>query len=100
MTYLRSEANGELSLTVYLQPRAAKNEVVGVHDGEALKIRLTAPPVEGQANKAAIAFLAKFLHLPKAAIRLQSGQQSRSKRFILTGLTLAEAERLIANSLP
>ena len=70
-------ANGYL-LNVYVQPRAAKNAVAGIH-GQALKIRLTAPPVDGAANKMCLQFLAKQLKVPKAALQFESGHSSRNK---------------------
>ncbi len=72
-----------LVLSVRVQPKASRNAIRGVH-GEALKIALTAPPVEGAANKALIAFLAKSLHIPKASIEILSGHTSRSKRLLLS----------------
>ncbi len=71
-----------LVLSVRVQPKASKNAVRGVH-GEALKIALTAPPVEGAANKALIAFMAECLEIPKASVAILSGQTSRSKRLLL-----------------
>ena len=69
-------------LSVFVQPRAAKNEVAGLH-GEAVKLRLTAPPVEGAANKACIAFLAKALGLPKSALEIVAGQTGRHKQILV-----------------
>ncbi len=71
-----------LVLNVRVQPKASKNAIRGVH-GEALKIALTAPPVEGAANKALIAFVAKCLGIPKASVTILSGQTSRNKRLLL-----------------
>lgn len=66
------------TLTLHIQPGAKKTEVSGTH-GDALKIRLAAPPVDGKANSALIAFVAERLGLPKASIRLISGLSSRRK---------------------
>ena len=71
-----------LVLSVRVQPKASKNAIRGVH-GEALKIALTAPPVEGAANKSLIAFVAKCLGIPKASVEILSGQTSRNKRLLL-----------------
>lgn len=65
-------------LTVHVQPGARKTEIVGPH-GDALKIRLAAPPVDGKANAALIEFIAERLSLPKSAIGLIGGQTSRRK---------------------
>ncbi len=69
---------------VYVQPRASRNEVVGPHNG-ALKVKLTAPPVDGAANKMCIAFLAKALGVPKSAVKIIAGQTSRSKTVLVRG---------------
>ncbi len=76
-----------LLLQVYVQPKAKKDEIVGLH-GEALKIRLTAPPVEGKANEALRKFLAKLLKIPKSAVKIVSGTTSRQKGVYLEGLDL------------
>ncbi len=72
-----------LLLSVRVQPKASRNAIQGVH-GEALKIALTAPPVDGAANKACIAFMAKKLGVAKSAVAILSGQTSRSKRLLLS----------------
>ncbi|HKY70732.1 MAG TPA: DUF167 domain-containing protein [Nitrospira sp.] len=73
-------------LTVHVQPKAAHTACVGIH-GEALKIRLAAPPVGGAANRELIRFLADELSLPTAAVHLESGEGSRRKRVRLEGTT-------------
>ena len=94
MTWLRSHDDGAL-LSLHIQPGAKKTEVGGLH-AEALKIRLAAPPVDGKANDALVAFLAKTLGLPKSRLTLVSGLASRSKRVAIAGVTIAEVvEKLI-----
>lgn len=90
MPYLRALPDGTLLLRLLVQPRASKNELAGVHN-DALKLRLTTPPVEGRANQAVIAFLAKRLHLPKSALTIKSGQQSREKQVVISGCSEASA---------
>jgi uncharacterized protein (TIGR00251 family) len=85
MSYLQIRPDGALLLSLYVQPRASRNELAGRH-GDALKLRLTSPPVDGKANKAVIAFLAKLFKVPKSAIVITSGLQSRSKKVLLSGL--------------
>ncbi len=85
-----------LVLSVRVQPKASKNAIRGVH-GEALKISLTAPPVDGAANKACIAFLAKKLALAKSDVVLLSGQTSRNKRLLLKLEPGRDFERLRAD---
>ena len=75
---LQALADGSLLLRLHVQPRAAHNQVAGLQ-GDALKLRLTSPPVDGKANKAVIACLAELLDLPKSSLSLRSGLQSRSK---------------------
>ena len=75
---LQVTADGSLLLLLHVQPRAAHNQVAGLQ-GEALKLRLTSPPVDGKANKAVIATLARLLDLPKSCLTLRSGLQSRTK---------------------
>lgn len=69
----------DLILTVRLQPRASRDEIVGPH-GDALKIRITAPPVEGKANTHLLKFLASAFDVPRANVTLVSGDIARSKR--------------------
>jgi uncharacterized protein len=73
-----------------VQPRASRNEIAGVH-GDALKIRLTSPPVDGAANEALVIFLTDLFAVPARAITIISGAQSRSKVVEITGISAAEA---------
>lgn len=84
-TFLREAPDGTV-LELQIQPRAARNEVVGVHVGS-LKIRLTAPPVEGEANQECLHFLAKVLGVPKTRLRLLQGHRSRRKSVLVTALS-------------
>lgn len=67
---------------MYIQPRASKNEIAGMH-GDALKIRLTAPPVGGAANKMCLKYMAKCLSVPVSRLEILSGQTSRTKHVLL-----------------
>lgn len=80
-------------LTLHIQPGAKKSEIVGQH-GEALKIRLAAPPVDGKANAALLAFLAKTLGLAKSDVRLKTGDTSRHKRVEVDVYAQDVAEKL------
>ena len=95
MPYLQTLADGTLLLSLYVQPRASRNELAGLH-GEALKLRLTTPPVDGKANKAVIAFLSKLFKIPKSDIIIKNGLQSRSKRLMLLGIDEISIRRLLA----
>ena len=89
-----TEAEGGVTFAVRVVPRASRNEIVGVH-GDALKVRLTAPPVEGRANEALIAFLAKRLGVRKSQVEIVAGATSRRKMIRVMGLLAQEVgERL------
>ena len=89
MSWLRGDAADVASvvLSLHIQPGAKKTE--GLH-GEALKIRLAAPPVDGKANDCLIAFLAATLDVPKSRVELVSGATSRAKRIRVCGIAAAE----------
>ena len=72
-------ADGDLILVCHLQPKASKSEFAGLH-GDALKIRIQAPPVEGKANTELIKFLAKQFGIAKSDVEIISGELNRHKR--------------------
>ena len=84
--WFRVAGDGRITLTLHIQPGAKKTAVVGRH-GDALKIRLAAPPVDGKANAALLEFIADTLGLPKAAVNLKSGHTSRRKVVEVDGAT-------------
>jgi len=94
MPYLQRQADGSILLSIYVQPKSHCNGIVGLH-GEAVKLRLTAPPVDGKANKAVIAFWAKSLQIPKSSITIKSGLQSRMKKILLNGADEQQVRRLV-----
>ncbi len=71
-----------LKFNIYVQPKSSRNQVVGLH-GDALKVKIKAPPVEGAANKMCIAVLAKLLNVPKSAVEILSGHNARIKRLLI-----------------
>ncbi len=79
--------------TVRVQPRASRSEIVGVH-GDAMKIRLSAPPVDGAANAALVELIAEVLGVGRRAVRIVSGESSRSKVVEVEGVTAAAVLRL------
>ena len=83
-----------VTFSVRVQPRASRDEVSGVIEG-ALKIRLHAPAVENRANEALCEFLAGLLKRPKSAVRILSGDRSRTKRIIVEGVTRQQVESLL-----
>ena len=84
------------NFAVRVQPRARKNAIMG-EIGDALKLALTAPPVEGRANEDCIEFMAELLKLPRSSVTIAAGQTSRNKVVRVRGLSAAEvADRLRA----
>jgi uncharacterized protein (TIGR00251 family) len=92
----RKQKQTEISatLSIRIQPRASKNGVVRMEDGS-LKIRLTAPPVDGAANEALVEFLSKTLSISKSAVEIVSGHASREKRVKISGMGEADVIRLL-----
>ena len=80
-------------LTLHIQPGAKKSEVVGLH-GDALKVRVASPPVDGKANEALVAFIADQLGLPKRAVQLVKGDTSRAKTVLVTASEIDPARLL------
>lgn len=81
-------------LTLHIQPRARTTEVAGRH-GDAIKIRLRAPPVDDAANRELIQFLADTLGIPRSAVTITAGRTSRSKTVAITGVTRAAVEKAL-----
>lgn len=88
-----------ITLKVRLQPRASRNGIDGVQ-GDALKLKVTAPPLEGRANKALKKLLAERLGIPPARIEIITGRRSREKLVRLSGISRAEVERALGIPLP
>jgi|SRR6516164_3359494 uncharacterized protein (TIGR00251 family) len=96
------EVTGGVTLAVRAQPGAKKTAIVGVYgegDSAQLKIAVQAPPIEGRANEALIAFLAEMFDLPKKSVELIGGELSRSKVFLLQGIRLAKIEAALSSKL-
>ena len=91
-----TDAQKGAAFAVHVVPRARKNEIAG-RMGDAIKVRLTTPPVEGRANDALIAFLAEQLAVRKSAVEIVAGLSSRNKMICVLGLSPEEVEqRLLA----
>ena len=93
MNWLTATADG-VRLTLHVQPGARRTEVAGLH-GDALKIRLAAPPVDGKANACLLAFLARGLGVSRSAVTLKSGDCSRHKVVDIRGSTPEAAAGLL-----
>jgi uncharacterized protein len=88
---------GGVRFAVRVQPRASRSEIAGTY-GDALKLRLAAPPVDGAANEALVNLLAAELGVPRSAIRVVSGVASRSKVVEVVGIDANVVERLAART--
>lgn len=97
MSYLRRDGE-RLTLQVQVAPRASKNAIRGVH-ADALKIALTAAPVDGAANASLIDYLSELFDLPKGAFDIARGATSKRKIISISGIDLIGAERKIQAAL-
>ncbi len=83
-------------IRIKVLPRSSSNQIMGREEG-VFKVKLTAPPVEGKANKALKEFLAKRLGLPKRDVKIVSGERSRLKSVLIHGLSPREIDALLKN---
>jgi len=81
-----------VTFAVKVHPRAKKNAITG-KVGDALKLALTAPPVDGKANQACIDFFAKLLNVPCSSVTIAAGQSSRNKVIRVAGLSVEEVRK-------
>jgi uncharacterized protein (TIGR00251 family) len=86
------------TFAIRVQPRASRNAVAGEMD-DALKLALTAPPVEGKANEACVEFLANLLKVPRSSVTIASGESSRNKVIRITGLSAGQVEQRLLEHL-
>lgn len=98
MAVIQATDEGVL-LRVRVQPKASRERLDGVHGGQ-LRLRLTAPPVEGAANAACIAFLAKAFGVNRSCVAIRSGFKSRDKLIHISGLTAENAAAALGLPLP
>lgn len=92
--FLTNAKDGTVLLHVYIQPRASKTRIFGIH-GDSLKIGVTSPPVDGKANREVVKFLAKMLKISKNDIVLKSGTQSRCKTLKISACGGDDIRRLL-----
>jgi uncharacterized protein (TIGR00251 family) len=97
MIPLNETAKG-VTFSIKVQPRARKNAITGTV-GDALKLALTAPPVEGRANQAIIEFFAELFEIPRSSVTIASGETSRNKVIRIAGLGRAAVEQRLAAAL-
>lgn len=81
-----TEKDGSLTFTVRVQPRASNSKIVGEMEGS-LKVKIAAPPVDGEANEELIRFLSKWFEVPKRDIEIVSGESAKNKILRIHGLT-------------
>jgi uncharacterized protein (TIGR00251 family) len=90
---LTAKDNG-VSFSIRVQPRASRSEIAGELEGT-LKIRLAAPPVDGEANEELIRLLSKLFKVTRSQIVIRSGQTSRNKLIVIDGISVDEAEQVL-----
>ena len=92
---LLHESSGSVTFAVKVHPRAKKDAITG-EVGDALKLSLTTPPVEGRANEACVEFFAKLLKVPRSSVTIASGAASRNKVIRVAGMTAQTVRERIA----
>ena len=95
LSFLSVAKDGSVEIHIFVQPKASKTRIMGLHDG-LLKIAVTSPPVDGKANRAVVKFFAKYLKISKSDVVLRAGQHSRRKTFAIAVLKDEEIRRLFA----
>lgn len=98
MTAWHRTEGAAVILALHIQPGAKRSEIAGLH-GDALKIRLAAPPIEGRANEALLRFVAECFQVPLRNVELLRGAQSRQKMVKITGSEISP-EALLAGATP
>ena len=96
MVTVRETAQGAV-FTVKVHPRARKNAITGAV-GDAVKLALTAPPVDGKANQAVVEFFADFFQIPRSSVTITSGATSRLKTVRITGIAAEQLRQKLAQA--
>lgn len=94
-TCVKRGGDGAVTFDVLVQPRASRAKIGPLHDGR-IKLAVTAPPVDGEANAAVIELVAEALGVSRSAVQVVAGQSSRRKTLRVTGVTPAQIEELLA----
>ena len=92
------EKDGAIRLQVYVQPRASRSEIVGAH-GDSIKVRIAAPPVEGEANAELERFLARLFGVARSQVRVMAGAGARTKSVAVEGISLAAVTTALERAL-
>ena len=90
--------NNKIALTVYVQPRASRTRVTGLH-GNAVKVCVAAPPVENKANEAVVLYFADLFGVPKSAISIKSGGHGRNKKLLIHDIDPEDARKTLSRAL-
>ena len=93
-----TESGKGVTFAIKVHPRARRNAITGTV-GDALKLALTAPPIEGRANQAVIEFFAELFEIPRSSVTIASGETSRNKTVRVAGLSRQEVEQRLAGNL-
>lgn len=94
-----SDGRGGAALAIRVTPRASRNEIVEILPDQTIKVRLTAPPVDGKANEALIDFLSKVLSVARSRIEIVAGQTGRDKLVTIIDMESSQAQELILKQL-
>ncbi|MBX3046536.1 MAG: YggU family protein [Anaerolineales bacterium] len=97
--YKLSDGRGGAALAIRVTPRASRNEIVEILPDNTIKVRLTAPPVDGKANEALIEFLSKVLSVARSRIEIVAGETGRDKLVTIIDMESSEAQELILKQL-
>ena len=95
---LKEGKDGSVLLSLHVQPRASKNAFSGIYN-HAIKLRITSPPVEGKANAHVVSIAAKLFNVPKSAVYIIRGNQSRMKCLRIDGVTIDAAKCILSNAM-
>ena len=93
---LRETSDGAVALTLRVQPGAKTDGLAGLYGEKCLKVAVAAPPVDGKANAALRKLLARWLGVPQAQVELKTGLSGRDKQFVVSGVSMAETARKLA----
>jgi len=96
MNSIITEKDGNCLVKCQIQPSASKNAIIGIHN-QTLKISLTAPPVDGKANKDLCKYISKLSGIPKSKINIIKGEKSRSKTLLLEGIKAENLKKILIN---
>lgn len=89
-------ADNSIRLSLRIQPGAKRSTVAGLYGEDTIKLAISAPPVDGKANAALKKLLSDWFNVPQAQIQLKSGETSRSKQFIISGISLESAAEILS----